>query len=148
MRIKPLTMPRLGFDATRHESCLYLAQVTNHQAISMLFSNFTWTTRDASNMEEQEILRIWLGPHDNCFVTLFLFCVMRVSALTLLCAGKGGGRGRNSFLCHTKALTLMSRGVLCDGANLTVLPLRFSSGCPRWRRRCRCPLVSLCRSSP
>lgn len=54
-------------------------QLTNHDAINELFSNFTWALGQAETNYEEEILNHWEGPLSNVYVSLVLFTVMRVS---------------------------------------------------------------------
>jgi hypothetical protein len=53
-------------------------QVSNHDALNQLFSNFSWTISEPVNIVEEEIVHTWEGPLKNVFVTLALFIVMRV----------------------------------------------------------------------
>ncbi|ESO07524.1 hypothetical protein HELRODRAFT_131097, partial [Helobdella robusta] len=51
--------------------------LTNNDAVNELFSNVTWLTRDADTYEEDRLLKLWRGPFNNVFLTLFIFIVTR-----------------------------------------------------------------------
>ncbi|ELU02185.1 hypothetical protein CAPTEDRAFT_218810 [Capitella teleta] len=52
-------------------------QLTNHDAVNELFSNFTWSLRNPDSAYEEEILDHWEGPLGNVYVSLVLFMTMR-----------------------------------------------------------------------
>ncbi|KAK3105413.1 hypothetical protein FSP39_024702 [Pinctada imbricata] len=54
----------------------FAGQLTARQAINELFSNITWTTGQAEDINDEEILSHWNHPLTNIYVTLTLFIVM------------------------------------------------------------------------
>ncbi|GFR83380.1 chloride channel protein [Elysia marginata] len=51
-------------------------ELTGKMAINELFSNITWTTGQAEDMEDEAILRHWRHPLTNVYVTLVLNIIM------------------------------------------------------------------------
>ncbi|CAI9731394.1 channel 2 isoform X3 [Octopus vulgaris] len=54
----------------------FAGQLTARRAINELFSNITWTTGQADDLEEEAILRHWNPPATNIYVTLLLYVIM------------------------------------------------------------------------
>ena len=54
-------------------------QLTGKMAIDELFSNITWTTGQAENIDDEVILSHWVHPLTNIYVTMTLFIIMNVS---------------------------------------------------------------------
>ena len=58
--------------------CVSFSQLTGKMAINELFSNITWTTGQAEDMEDEAILSHWQHPLTNVYVTLVLNIIMNV----------------------------------------------------------------------
>ncbi|XP_067658627.1 chloride channel protein 2-like [Haliotis asinina] len=54
----------------------FAGHLTNRQAINELFSNITWTTGQAEDLDDEAILQHWRHPQTNIYVTLVLFIIM------------------------------------------------------------------------
>ncbi|OWF52055.1 chloride channel protein 2-like isoform X3 [Mizuhopecten yessoensis] len=54
----------------------FAGNLTSRQAINELFSNITWTTGQADNLAEEEIISHWKHPDTNIYVNLVIFIVM------------------------------------------------------------------------
>ncbi|XP_052828188.1 chloride channel protein 2 isoform X1 [Octopus bimaculoides] len=54
----------------------FAGQLTARRAINELFSNITWTTGQADDLEEEAILSHWNPPATNIYVTLLLYVIM------------------------------------------------------------------------
>ncbi|KAL4221849.1 Chloride channel protein 2 [Mactra antiquata] len=54
----------------------YAGQLTHRRAVDELFGNITWTTGQADDLDEEEILSHWKHPATNIYVSLVLFIVM------------------------------------------------------------------------
>lgn len=52
-------------------------------AIKDLFSNITWATDQAENMDDEEVLSHWKNPLTNIYVTLVLHIIMNVRLFKL-----------------------------------------------------------------
>ncbi|XP_033764396.1 chloride channel protein 2-like isoform X1 [Pecten maximus] len=54
----------------------FAGNLTSRQAINELFSNITWTSGQADNLAEEEIISHWKHPDTNIYVNLVIFIVM------------------------------------------------------------------------
>ena len=58
------------------------ADLTTHDQVVQLFSNFTWTGPHHS-VAELEVIRHWNTPHSNIFITLTIYIVATVSKIAV-----------------------------------------------------------------
>ncbi|XP_050414602.1 chloride channel protein 2 isoform X1 [Patella vulgata] len=54
----------------------FAGQLTGRQAVNELFSNITWTTGQADDLDDEAILSHWHHPLTNMYVTLVFFIIM------------------------------------------------------------------------
>ncbi|XP_041377923.1 chloride channel protein 2-like [Gigantopelta aegis] len=54
----------------------FAGHLTNRQAIHDMFSNITWTTGQAEDLDDEEILNHWKHPLTNIYVSLVVFIIM------------------------------------------------------------------------
>ena len=81
MMIKDLAWKRCNVGPILDDRFAYICvmfQLTNHEAVNQLFSNFTWAMDEPVNVDQESIVRTWAGPANNVFLTLVLFVIMRV----------------------------------------------------------------------
>lgn len=55
-------------------------ELTTHEQVTSLFSNFTWTNTNLT-AHENEILKHWQTSHTGVYVNLMCFCLYTVSFL-------------------------------------------------------------------